>query len=303
MRFWHISIALVTNLTPCRYFFMLLVGAVALLSVQVAVCIYIIVQYGVNRTDLEGDLHSSLPNLSAPALFGLAIGILSFILVCYIMVLQLLFFHVLLIIRDITTYDYIMMKQRQYAGLPTIGAPPGGGARTSLCFGQGDAPQQAAQQQQQAAQVAPEQDSHYTFNAAAPEPAVGAAAVTSQGVVAAPSDKEGTSARAVQVQVNSNIAPVLAGQSEREISDTEEDMQHGSTQFRRIVPEVSLTDDLPQSDAAHLEAYATEINPSGHLTVDHSAAASRRGSASSSKHEDETKDAAYDARNSRQTEL
>lgn len=100
-----------------KLFFALLCSTIGLICTQVCLSAYLIWRAVAEREALERDLRASYSlantDLRWDGFVGLVVGFAAIaLLLCYV-VGELLMFHVILIIKGISTYDYILIKRRQ----------------------------------------------------------------------------------------------------------------------------------------------------------------------------------------------
>ncbi len=121
------------NIVP---FYALLGGAAGMLAVQIAVGAYGI--YAFTTPVFEQRLQAYLPGASA---VGALVGMLIVWVVTIAaegLVLQLLSFHSVLVMRDLTTYDFIVQRGQERNGMEVV---PGHGASLSAyCRGHSKRP-------------------------------------------------------------------------------------------------------------------------------------------------------------------
>jgi hypothetical protein len=106
-----------------KHFIGLLVCAGCMLLIQFAISIYIIVFYGMSSSNFNTVVRAVYPALSGDVFFGLAVLVLVFVVIGLLLVLQLLAFHIFLIYKGLTTYDYIMHRQKANAAPAPAPAP------------------------------------------------------------------------------------------------------------------------------------------------------------------------------------
>jgi DHHC palmitoyltransferase len=106
-----------------KHFIGLLVCAACMLLIQFAISIYIIVFYGMSSSNFNTVVRGVYPGLSGDVFFGLTVLVLVFVVVGLLLVLQLLTFHIFLIYKGYTTYDYIMHRQKANAAPAPAPAP------------------------------------------------------------------------------------------------------------------------------------------------------------------------------------
>lgn len=98
-----------------RSFLWVLFFAGVLLLLMLAVGLYDIIDNGLNRSAADSRVRSFYPSLSGDAFLGIVCGITAVVIVALGLVIQLASFHMYLVLADLTTYDYIMLKGK---GLP-----------------------------------------------------------------------------------------------------------------------------------------------------------------------------------------
>lgn len=78
------------------YFFALLASAAAMLGMEIALCIYLVVRFGQSTDAFDARVRSFYPDLSGGAFFGITVGVLVVVFLVWLMVMQLFTFHVYL---------------------------------------------------------------------------------------------------------------------------------------------------------------------------------------------------------------
>ena len=78
------------------YFVTLLAGAAAMLAVEIALCIFLVVQFALSQSAFAAQVASFYPALPGAAFFGLTVAVLVIALAAWVLVLQLLSFHIFL---------------------------------------------------------------------------------------------------------------------------------------------------------------------------------------------------------------
>jgi hypothetical protein len=78
------------------YFFALLASAAAMLAMEIALCIYLVVRFGQSTDDFDARVRSFYPDLSGGAFFGITVGVLVVVFLVWLMVMQLFTFHIYL---------------------------------------------------------------------------------------------------------------------------------------------------------------------------------------------------------------
>jgi len=112
-------------------FYVLLTGAAAMILTQIAVGAYDI--YVFTTPDFAARLLTSYPSASPLGIFVVLLAVWLITIAVLGLVLQLLSFHALLVLRDLTTYDFIVQRGQERQGLEVV---PGHGSSLSVyCHG------------------------------------------------------------------------------------------------------------------------------------------------------------------------
>ncbi len=112
-------------------FYLLLTGAAAMMLTQIAVGAYNI--YVFTTPDFAARLTTYYPGASALGIFVVMLAIWLITIVVLGLVLQLLSFHSLLVLRDLTTYDFIVQRGQERQGLEVV--PGHGSSLAVFCYG------------------------------------------------------------------------------------------------------------------------------------------------------------------------
>jgi hypothetical protein len=112
-------------------FYMLLVSAAAMMLTQIAVGAYDI--YVFTTPAFVARLASFYPSASPLGIFVVLLAVWLITLAVMGLVVQLLSFHSLLVLRDLTTYDFIVQRGQERQGLEVV---PGHGSSLAVyCYG------------------------------------------------------------------------------------------------------------------------------------------------------------------------